>query len=72
MNKSIHGDIRSLAGTYIPRKEVQVVGELRATIILPNQALKLRARRECTDRDGRQRVTGEEWLVKKVDNVMRA
>ena len=38
---------------------------IRATIILSNQAVKLRARKECVDREGVQRVTGEEWLVKK-------
>ena len=38
---------------------------IRATIIKPNQAIKLRARKECVDRGGNPRVTGEEWLVKK-------
>jgi major vault protein len=38
---------------------------IRATIINSNQAIKLRARKECTDRSGVDRVTGEEWLVKK-------
>lgn len=53
-------------GTYIPRKEVVVEETIRATVIKPNQAIKLRARKETTDRDGNARVTGEEWLVKKV------
>lgn len=53
-------------GTYIPRKEVEVIETIRATIIRPNQAVKLRARRETNSRDGVPRVTGEEWLVKKV------
>lgn len=52
-------------GTYIPRKEVTVVETIKATIIKPNQAIKLRARKECVDREGRPRVTGEEWIVKK-------
>ncbi len=39
---------------------------IRATIIKPNQAIKLRARKETLDRDGTPRVTGEEWLVNKV------
>lgn len=39
---------------------------IRATVIKPNQAIKLRARKETLDRDGTPRVTGEEWLVKKV------
>jgi len=33
-------------GTYIPRKEVVVEETIRATIIKPNQAIKLRARKE--------------------------
>ena len=32
-------------GTYVPRKEVEVVGEEKAVIIKPNQALRLRALR---------------------------
>ncbi|XP_038074409.1 major vault protein-like [Patiria miniata] len=53
-------------GTYIPRKEVVVDETVRATIIKANQAIKLRARKETLDRQGDARVTGEEWLVKKV------
>jgi major vault protein len=51
-------------GTYIPRKEVSIEEQVRATVIKPNQAIKLRARKECTDRSGSNRVTGEEWIVK--------
>lgn len=53
-------------GTYIPQKEVEVVEIIQATIIKQNQALRLRARKECLDREGKQRVTGEEWLVRSV------
>ncbi|XP_030064741.1 major vault protein [Microcaecilia unicolor] len=53
-------------GTYIPRKEVEVVETIQATVIHHNQAIRLRARKECKDREGHDRVTGEEWLVKKV------
>ncbi|XP_078508524.1 major vault protein [Lissotriton helveticus] len=53
-------------GTYIPRKEVEVVQTIQATVIRHNQAIRLRARKECKDREDRDRVTGEEWLVKKV------
>lgn len=53
-------------GTYIPRKEVSVVEVVRATVIRKNQAVKLRARKETVDRDGKERVTGEEWIIKKV------
>ncbi|KAG1672662.1 Major vault protein [Nymphon striatum] len=52
-------------GTYIPRKEVEFVEKIRATTILVNQALKLRAQMELQDRDGKTRVTGEEWLVRR-------
>ena len=33
-------------GTYIPKKEVHVIENVRASIIGPNQAIKLRARKE--------------------------
>ncbi len=39
---------------------------IRATVIGTSQAIKLRARKECIDREGTARVTGEEWLVKKI------
>jgi major vault protein len=50
-------------GTYIPRKEVSIEELVRATVIKPNQAIRLRARKECIDRSGSNRVTGEEWIV---------
>lgn len=53
-------------GTYIPRIEVEVVETVKATILRPNQALKLRAKTETKDRDGKPRVSGEEWLVRKI------
>jgi len=52
-------------GTYVPRKEVAVVGQHSATIIKPNTAIKLRATRETIDRNGKNRVAGEEWMLKK-------
>lgn len=52
-------------GTFVPRKEVIVVETVQAVIINTNQALKLRARTETKDRNGIDRVTGEEWIVKK-------
>eukprot|EP01112_Ceratiomyxa_fruticulosa_P014613 TRINITY_DN4201_c0_g1_i2.p1 TRINITY_DN4201_c0_g1~~TRINITY_DN4201_c0_g1_i2.p1 ORF type:complete len:836 (-),score=252.73 TRINITY_DN4201_c0_g1_i2:463-2970(-) len=51
-------------GTYKPRVEVQVVEITRASIIKPNQALRLRARKACLDRTGVERKAGEEWLVR--------
>jgi len=51
-------------GTYIPRIEVQVVDTVRALIIQPRQALRLRARCATVSRDGVKRTAGEEWLVR--------
>jgi len=51
-------------GTYIPRVEVQVVDVVRATIVQPRQALRLRARCQMVSRDGVKRTAGEEWLVR--------
>jgi major vault protein len=51
-------------GTYLPRIEVQVVEIIRATIVKPNQALQLRARKDCIDRQEHARAAGEEWTVR--------
>eukprot|EP01120_Amphizonella_sp_Union-15-10_P012269 TRINITY_DN541_c0_g1_i1.p1 TRINITY_DN541_c0_g1~~TRINITY_DN541_c0_g1_i1.p1 ORF type:complete len:280 (+),score=58.91 TRINITY_DN541_c0_g1_i1:60-842(+) len=51
-------------GTYIPRVEVQVVEIVRAIIVKPNQALRLRAKKAFVDKIGVNRKAGEEWLVK--------
>lgn len=53
-------------GTFTPRIETVVEETVRASVIGPNQAVRLRATKECIDRSGLQRVTGEEWLVKEV------
>ncbi len=53
-------------GTYIPRKEVEIDETIRATVIRPQHALKLRARKETQDREDNYRVTGEEWIINKV------
>ncbi|CAF1036479.1 unnamed protein product [Adineta ricciae] len=68
-----HGEVRKAGdewlfegpGTYIPRKEVTIEERISATIIGPNQAIKLCAKKELVDRLGQRRVTGENWLVKK-------
>lgn len=62
----LYTDNATIAGTYLPRKEVSIEETVRATIIKSNQAIKLTARKECKDRDGKDRVTGEEWLVQRV------
>ncbi|XP_034045962.1 major vault protein [Thalassophryne amazonica] len=59
-------------GTYIPRKEVVVLETIKATVITENQAIRLRARKEGVGRDVVRRVTGEEWLVKKVGAYLPA
>lgn len=51
-------------GTYFPRVEVQVVEIVRAIIIKPNQALRLRARKEFVGDNKVARKAGEEWLVR--------
>jgi major vault protein len=57
-------------GTYLPRKEVTVEEQIKATVIKPNQAIRLRAHKECNDRSGVSRFTGEEWLVKKTGSYV--
>lgn len=50
-------------GTYHPKIEVEIVSTINATIVRPNEALKLRARRECVDKTGETRKAGEVWMV---------
>jgi len=50
-------------GTYIPDKNVEVVETIRASVIKPNEALRLRALKACKDQGGKDRVCGEEWIV---------
>lgn len=45
---------------------------IKATVIRENQAIRLRARKEFQDRSGVRRVTGEEWLVRKVGAYLPA
>jgi major vault protein len=51
-------------GTYIPRVDVEVLETIKAIIIKPNEALRLRARQNGIDRLGNKRRAGEEWLVR--------
>eukprot|EP01126_Amoeba_proteus_P047298 TRINITY_DN538_c0_g1_i1.p1 TRINITY_DN538_c0_g1~~TRINITY_DN538_c0_g1_i1.p1 ORF type:complete len:831 (+),score=142.75 TRINITY_DN538_c0_g1_i1:97-2589(+) len=57
-------------GTYVPRIEVQVVEVVRATILKPNEALRLRAKKEFVDFLEVPRRTGEEWLVRNVSSYV--
>lgn len=50
----------------MPRKEIEVEQEVNSVVIKPNTGLRLRARRDCTDRNNSKRVTGEEWIEKNV------
>merc|ERR550534_1714122 len=58
-------------GTYVPDVHEDELEEISATIIKDNQALRLRAKQDCTDRDGNKRVTGEEWLVTRKGAYLR-
>eukprot|EP01089_Gocevia_fonbrunei_P023435 TRINITY_DN98_c0_g1_i1.p1 TRINITY_DN98_c0_g1~~TRINITY_DN98_c0_g1_i1.p1 ORF type:complete len:818 (+),score=286.08 TRINITY_DN98_c0_g1_i1:99-2552(+) len=53
-------------GTYQPRIEVQVAEVIRATVLKPNHALRLRARKATKDQNGVIRAAGEEWLIRSV------
>ena len=50
--------------TYVPRIEESVLRTVKATIIKPNSALRLRATREFSDRTKAPRLLGDEWLVR--------
>jgi major vault protein len=49
--------------TYTPNVAVTVVATVRAQIIKPNVALRLKARFGFVDRSGARREVGEEWQV---------
>jgi len=50
--------------TYLPRIEVEVKGTIKATVVLPNQAIQVQATKDCKDHNGVERKAGEMWLVK--------
>jgi major vault protein len=52
--------------TYTPRVEEEVKEKVRSLVIKQNSALKLRATKDCTSKDGVERKCGEEWLVREV------
>lgn len=56
--------------TYYPRVDVEILQTVSATLIKPNQALRLRAKKACVDREGVSRAAGEEWLVRSVGAYM--
>jgi major vault protein len=50
-------------GTYIPRIEESVVEKVPSIIVKENEALKIKAKMDCVDWNGKKRVAGEQWLV---------
>jgi len=50
--------------TYYPQVSVQVVENLLATIIKENEAIRLRAKKQTTDKQGHPRKAGEEWFIR--------
>lgn len=61
------GELYLLPGptTYIPKVNEKIVEIVKAEIVLPNHALKIRATRKCRDSEGKERNAGEEWIHKK-------
>ena len=49
--------------TYYPRVEVRIVETIKGVEIKPNSALRIRATRSTVDRNGINRLPGEEWAV---------
>jgi len=45
-------------GTYIPRVEEDVLKKLEARIILPNNGVVLKAKRDCIDATGEKKSAG--------------
>eukprot|EP00285_Hemiselmis_virescens_P015937 CAMPEP_0173377974 /NCGR_PEP_ID=MMETSP1356-20130122/1219_1 /TAXON_ID=77927 ORGANISM="Hemiselmis virescens, Strain PCC157" /NCGR_SAMPLE_ID=MMETSP1356 /ASSEMBLY_ACC=CAM_ASM_000847 /LENGTH=840 /DNA_ID=CAMNT_0014330905 /DNA_START=194 /DNA_END=2713 /DNA_ORIENTATION=- len=64
--KRVAGDEWLFVGpaTYIPRVEVTILDTIRATIVKPGTALRIRARQQMTDSTGTLRRAGEEWLMR--------
>jgi major vault protein len=48
--------------TYIPKTEEEVVQKLTAKIVLPHQALVLRALKDTVDASGKKHTAGQKWL----------
>jgi len=50
--------------TYEPRIEEVVMETVHSIIVKENEALRIRALRDCVDCNGNKRFVGEEWLVR--------
>ena len=56
--------------TYVPRQEEDIVQDIKAVVIQPNTALKLRATRAFTDRSKVPRIAGENWLIRQTGSYL--
>jgi len=50
--------------TYEPRIEEVIVERVQSILIKENEAVRLRAKRDCVDFSGEKRFAGEQWLVR--------
>ena len=50
--------------SYIPRVECEILEIVKPITIKANSALRIRAKRETTDKYSKKRKAGEEWLVR--------
>jgi len=57
-------------GTYTPRIEEKVTQTIIASVVMMNQALNLRAKRNFTDRTNVARIKGESWLITKLGSYI--
>ena len=57
-------------GTYIPRVEEEPYKLVKAQVVRKNEALRLRAAVDFTDRTGVARIAGDEWLMKTTGSYM--
>ncbi|CAG9323272.1 unnamed protein product [Blepharisma stoltei] len=56
--------------TYIPNINCQIIETVRSLTIKPNSALKIRAKKETTDKYGNARKAGEEWLIREIGDYL--
>ena len=50
---------------YFPRVDVRFVKVIKPHIVHSNEALRVKAIKECKDMEGNDRKAGEEWLIRK-------
>eukprot|EP00053_Salpingoeca_punica_P012941 m.116286 g.116286 ORF g.116286 m.116286 type:complete len:850 (-) comp16069_c0_seq1:242-2791(-) len=63
--KRIAGQEYQIAGplTYLPETQSTIIAVIAPQVVQQGQALRLKALQAFTDRTGKARFTGEEWLV---------